>query len=140
MSNLKRKIGLGLVGLLLMIGGLQVTTTRPASAYADGCSGWGSVPYLSIPTGYMCFEVWGSISSQRATWRTASLCNWRIDWIAYDASGRQWWRSNGPTHYGCTWISGGRSRGAGYVPKYGRMCARVYSHNTWLAGVCHTIY
>jgi hypothetical protein len=132
-----------LVAVLVSLGlalGANAVTASPASAYAEGYSSWGSVPYYGIPTGYMGFQVYGSISSMNAVWRTGSLCSWRIDWYGYDKDGRQFWHDVGPTHYGCTSISGGRSRGAGTIPKYGKVCARTYSYGQWLAGVCHTIW
>ncbi len=127
-----------LTAVLLSLG-LAFGAAGPANAYAEGYSGWGSIPYLGVPSGYMGFQVFGSISSMNAVWRTGSLCNWRIDWYGYDKNGTQFWHDVGPTHYGCTSVSGGRSRGAGTIPKYGKVCARTYSYGKWLAGVCHTI-
>jgi hypothetical protein len=90
----------------------------------------------------MCFTVYGSgstITSMYASWRAPSMCNWRIDWYGYRADNSLFWHDVGPTHNGCTSVTGGRSRGAGWIPMYGRVCARVYSYGTWVAGVCHGI-
>jgi len=124
---------------------LQVALTpSPASANESGCTWTNKVdlPTLWIPSSWFCFSMDNSgsnIDSMRASWRGAKLCRWRIDWITYYESGAVHWRSTGPTSSGCSRVTGERYRGAGWAPKWGRACARVYSHGKWVGGVCHRI-
>lgn len=110
---------------------------------SSGCSTWKKIPIWEIPAGWMCFTIEGegtSISSLRATWRTSSLCNWRIDWVIYH-KGRIWWRDKGPTHSYCKKLSGERYRGSGYAPAGSTFCAELYDigREVKIEAVCRSI-
>jgi hypothetical protein len=131
--------GTALAGMALFAG---VASAPPAHATAIGCSKFSEMPYLGIPTGVLCFNVYGSgenITSMDANWTTGALCNWRIDWVIYK-DGKTWWRDNGPRE-GCQHVQGGRKRGAGRAPDGSEICAELYdvARNVKIEAVCHSI-
>src|SRR4051794_7792431 len=94
-----------------MAAGAAVVIAPPAHATAHGCSQFSAVPYVGIPAGVLCFNVYGSgenITSMDANWTTPTLCDWRIDWVIYK-DGKVWWRDNGPRR-ACHHIQDGRTR------------------------------
>jgi len=119
-------------------------STPPANAGASSCSSWGNIPYVGLPTGYMCFTVKGeglTLTSMRATWRTATMCNWRFDWVIY-YRGKAWWTSKGPTN-GCNRLSGGRVRSiAKTAPDGSDICAilKNSAQEIKIAGVCFGVH
>ena len=128
---------------LLSLSSMVFVPAQPAHALAHGCSVWRTIPATAIPASWLCFSIYGSgtsISSMRATWRSPSLCNWRIDWVIY-RNGRVWWRDNGSAHNNCTSVTGERYRGAGYAPAGSSLCAELYdtSRNKQIDAVCHGI-
>jgi hypothetical protein len=129
-----------LTGMTLLAG---VASAPPAHATAIGCSKFSETPYLGIPTGVLCFNVFGSgenITSMDANWTVVgALCNWRIDWVIYK-DGKTWWRDNGPRE-GCLNGQAGRKRGAGRAPDGSDICAELYDvpRNVKIDAVCHSI-
>lgn len=114
-----------------------------ASAAASSCSKWGSIPYYSVPTGYMCFTVTGdglTLKTMRATWRTTTMCNWRFDWVIY-YKGKVWWSDKGPTN-GCSKLSGGRVRSIAKTAPHGsEVCAQLVNtaRERRISSTCHGV-
>lgn len=70
------------------------------------------------------------------------FCNWRIDFVDYNSSGKVNRRSRGPIHRGCTILENGRKASADRTAAKStvKSCAELYSSDTRIVRQCHHIF
>ena len=151
---------LNLAFVFTLIGSV-ITTSSDANSSALGCdnkqhSGKAFDPNaisveLSLPYGYLCYLVQTKrevITEQKAAYTSSAgiyaplvdnICNWRIDFVYYDAQGNELKRDKGETVSDC---KKGATRTIAKTMKlseYGRTCAKLIVDGEPKLTQCHNI-
>jgi hypothetical protein len=139
MSRLWRAV-LVIVSVVLMMLGLTNVASASGSSivpFAEAC--WGD---LCVPSGILEHHVNGRhrvIVSQWAEVEVAgAVCNWRIDFVFLDDTGKEYDRSPGRINNECVGAAlreyAAQTGGKQY--QYGRTCAEAFTNGEFIAKAC----
>ena len=156
MHTVLRPLRALLVALVAAITCLS-TTSAPAHATALGCDYSGGFGFsyqgvtLKAPKGFLCHYIEGNgrtVTKEAASYSanaslygalTGRVCNWRIDFVYYDTSGRNYRTDYGPLTTSCSYSVSRTVTADKTLAYYGKACARLVVNGTTRVTQCHNI-
>lgn len=106
---------------------------------------------LVIPFGFLChsLEAKGKeVSTQKAAYSSngtvvgplvSGVCNWRIDFVYYDAKGKEYLRDKGETVRGCGQGASRAIAKSKTLPQSGSSCVQLITDGEVRLTQCHTV-
>ena len=149
----------GALATAAMAAMLSTTVIVPGNAHASafGCDynrGFGfsfKGVNLKAPKGFLCHKITGSkkhIQHQTARYGanasiygalTGKVCNWRIDFLYSNTSGKTYKIDKGPTRNYCSYSVSRSVSADKHLPSYGKSCARLVVSGKTVETQCHNI-